>query len=180
MKEPNPNLERLVSRYLDQECSDEERRELQALVRRDADAASFLDEYVDLDREINYSLRRATGRAPVRRHVVTGWARLRRTLALGVAAAIAVFLWYSPALRQDVSQSPAASGRQATSASWFAPPPKVGDVLVDDAVRFERPQVRLEKDDSNWIVVPGERPGEFLVIEVKHVRSRTIPLQDDF
>jgi hypothetical protein len=180
MKEPNDNLERLVSRYLDQECTDEERRELQAMLRRDADAASFFDEYADLERETNFALKRALGRAPVRRRVAPSWIRMRRTAALGLAAAVAAFVWYSPSLRPDLHGTSGKHGPKTRSASWFAPPPAAGDVLVDESARYERPEVRLDKDERNWIVVPGENPGEYMVVEVKRVRTRTIPLQSDF
>jgi hypothetical protein len=64
--------------------------------------------------------------------------------------------------------------------SWFAPPPTVGDMLVEQPQRFDRPQIRVGRPDVDWIVIPSERPDEFLVVEVKRVLTRTIPIQRDF
>jgi hypothetical protein len=180
MNQPPSNLERLITRYIDEECSPEERKQLQEMLREDSAAAEFYDDTVGIEREFNVALRSAMGRPPVRRLRPPVWPRISRLIGFGLAAAAAILVWISPGHRGPSGQSNWRSGDKPAEASWFAPPPAVGDVLDEDYGRFGRPQVKLEKPERNWIVVPGEKRGEFMVIEIKSSRTRTIPLQEDF
>ncbi|MBI5863752.1 MAG: hypothetical protein HZB38_04445 [Planctomycetes bacterium] len=175
MNEPTNNLERLVSRYLDDECSVEERRQLRQLLRKDAEAEAFFEETAALDREIGRAMRHALGRPVVLRRQSPRWIQIGRAIALGAAACLA-WVFLNPG-GSATSQRPE-QGRPMR-ASWFAPPPAPADTMSDTR-GYDRPQVRLDNTESRWIVVPGERPGEFLVVEVKRVKTRTIPVQGDF
>ena len=55
-------LERLISRFLDDECSADERRVLHRTLRDDPAAAALYEEYTALDREIGHAMRSALGR----------------------------------------------------------------------------------------------------------------------
>lgn len=183
MTEPRNDFERLVSRYLDEECSPEERRQLESLLHRDRDAEAFFEETAALDREIGRLMRQSLGRSVVVRRPAARWRRAMRYSALAVAACAGLLLspqgWWS-IFGPPAADEPGESGRQPARASWFAPPPAGGDIYGPDARPFERAQVRVDKSDREWIVVPSERPGEFLVVEVKRVKTRTIPVQEDF
>jgi len=175
MSETHPEIERLISRFLDDECSEAERRTLKTTLRRDPAAALFLDESQDLDREMNYALRAAMGRSPLRRRAVPLWSRVGRWVGVGIAASVALVLWLSP------SASPERGvGERRHASSWFAPIPNPGDTFVDEAKEFERPRTYLDGSQREWIVIPSDRRGEFLIVEVKRSNRCTIQIQRDF
>ena len=173
------NIERLISRYLDDEADAGERRQLTTLVRRDPQAAALFDEQAALDREISIALRKALRRPLARPRRLRVWPRVFRTVGVAAAACLAAVFWTQP---QGAPPAPdgTAHGSFGVGRSWFAPPPASVDTLVDTPDVFERPGVHLRAADRNWIVVPGDAPGEFLIVEVKRVRTRTVHVQQDF
>jgi len=174
MSEPTHELERLISRHLDDEATADERRELNAHLRRDPAAAALFQEYADLDREVQGALRSALGRSPFR--CVPPWQRTVRVLALAAAACVAVMFWSLPGRERT---APARQGT-AQAGSWFAPLPAAGDTLVKRPARFDRPEIRFTRPRTDWVVIPSDTPGEFLVIEVSHVPTRTVRVHKDF
>jgi hypothetical protein len=174
--DPSDNLERLVSRYLDGECSPEERRQLKAMLRKDSAAEDFFEQTAALDREVGRAMRQSLGRTLVIRRRTPLWVRASRIAVLSAAACLAWLVLRTP-------DTPPISGQngltQPRRASWFAPQPVAADTLAAQP-EPERPQVRMDKMDRHWIVVPGDTPGEFLVVEVKRVKTRTVPVQEDF
>jgi anti-sigma factor RsiW len=176
MSEPAHDLERLISRHLDHESTSTERRELNARLRRDPDSAALFEEYAALDREIKHVLRSALGHVPGRFRPRPVWQRAARGLIIAAAACLALLLWLRPAHHALGPGGPA----PAQARSWFAPLPSVGDKLVEHPARFDRPQIRVGKPATDWIMIPAETPGEFLVIEVNRLLTRTIHIQRDF
>ena len=179
MNPGSPELERLISRYLDDEATAHERRELRALMRSDAAVAAEVEQYDELDREVGWALRRALGRSQLLPTVRSTWGRVGQLVALAAAASMAVMVWVSPP-RQV---SPGQGDTPARAASWFAPATPVShapDGLQTVNPSHERPRVRLRETDRDWIIIPGERPGEFMVIEVNRVRTRAIVIQREF
>jgi hypothetical protein len=179
MNSGSPDLERLISRCLDHEATRLEQRRLRTLERSDPRAAALVDDYVTLDRELGRVLRVAMGRAPLLPLRRTVWPRFGQLAALAAAACLAVMVWISPPQR---SPRPDGRGPARASASWFAPSaavPHLGDEAELQPVD-SRPRVRLRDTNRDWILIPGERPGEYMVIEVERVRTRAIAIHDDF
>jgi Putative zinc-finger len=172
------NVERLVSRFLDGECSPEERRQLEEFLKHDHTNEALFDEYASLDREFSTAMKTALGRAPLRVRRDRGLLnRGLRSVAMVAAALAAVFLWRTPP--QPAGRNEAAAGM--TASTWFIESPALpGDGFSTDSARYDRPVIRQDRSDREWIVVPAARAGEFMVIEVKRVRTRQIPIQDDF
>lgn len=176
MNEPG-ELERLITRHLDDACGPDERRRLERLTRRDPRAEAMFEEYAALDREVGAAMRQALGRSAGKRlrGGGGGWTRWRRALSVGMAACLAGVLWLAPPERAPTARGPRQAG------SLFAAPPTAHDTLDQrGASVFGRPQIRVDVPDREWILVPGEVPGEYLVVEVNRVRSRTIFLHEDF
>lgn len=176
------DVERLVSRFLDEEVSDEERRQLEEFMRRNRDAQPAVDEYFELERETRSALRSAFGTSLSARRRAIRWNRAARIGVAAVAASIVLISWQrsltpSPA---DAPGSTAAAKAAQPEASWFAPPPQAMDSLAPAPIDGERTQIHIDKSDRNWLVVPGDRPGEFLVIEVKQTKRRTIAVTQDY
>lgn len=176
MIDPSDNLERLVSRYLDGECTPEERRQLKAMLRKDSAAEDFFEETAALDREVGRAMRQSLGRTLVIRRSPPLWVRVSRIAGLSAAACLVWLVLRSQAVPPA---APSNDRPQPQRASWFAPQPVAADTLAAQP-EPERPQVRMDKMDRHWIVVPGDTPGEFLVVEVKRVKTRTVPVQEDF
>ncbi len=177
MSDPAQDLERLISRHLDGESTPEERRALNARLRREPESAALYEEYSALDHEIKHALRSAVGRSPSRHRPLPRWERAARVFVVAAAACLAAMFWFNA----GEARPPVSHPRAATQAgSWFAALPTVGDKLVEHPARFDRPQIRVGKPATNWIVIPSERPGEFLVIEVNRVLTRTVHIQRDF
>lgn len=174
MNDPRLDFDRLLSRFLDDEMSSKERREFKRVLRDDADASARYDDEAAFDREFGYALRSALGRTQAPRRLRTP-ARVARFAALAVAAALAIVFFRPP----EITNSPK-SDNPAQATSWFAPPPGVSDDFSADTRPFERPRIRVDNGTRNWIVVPGDRNGEFLIIEVKRTRTRSIVVQEDF
>lgn len=176
MTQEPTELERLITRYLDDEATRDQRRQLRRLERSDSAVAALVDEYAALDREVGNALRQTMGRTLPFGRVRSPWLRLVQATAVAAAASLAMLLWLgAPRMGQGGSTNDV---RQA--GSWFSRPaqsPDSGELPVQS---YERPRVRVRDTHRDWILVPGARPGEFMVIEVNRVRTRAIAIQDDF
>jgi anti-sigma factor RsiW len=178
MNTGSPELERLISRYIDDEATPAERRDLEA--RADADPAIdlLLIETAAIDREVGRAMRIAMDRTiplPVRRSTKVRWFQ-----AIGFAAAACIAL----VAYLNFSQKPGqpARGHKPTPAraSWFATQPPQVDVVEQVDPADVRPELRLRDTDRHWIVIPARQPGQFLLIQVDRLRTRAIRIQDDF
>ena len=176
MNPGSPELERLISRFLDDESTPDERRRLRALERSDPHVTALVDEYAALDREVGQALRTAMGRTYRLGRARSPWSRAGQFVGLAAAACVAAMLWLTPAR----NATPGGARQPAQGASWFAPAAWQADVQERTNPSYERPQVRLRDTDRDWIIVPGNRPGEFMVIEVNRVRTRAVAIQNDF
>ena len=174
MNDPTHDIERLISRHLDDEATADERRALNAQMRRDPAAAALFENCAELDREVKQALRSVLGHSPMRAAPV--WQRTLRVFVLAAAACIAVMFWSMPGGERAMPGQPGA----ARAGSWFAPLPAAGDTMVEYPARFDRPQMRFTKPQSDWVVIPSDTPGEFLVIQVKRVPTRTVRVHKDF
>ena len=171
-------LERLLSRHLDGECTPAEEQLLRTLLRREREARTLLDEYRSLDEQVGDALRQALGRLARLRVVRGKWARVGRSVAVAVAACLAALAWLQPRLpptRPGPNQP-----QQASAASWFAPAAPEGDTVEPLPPGYERPELRLRGTQRDWIVIPGDQPGTYLVIEVDHVRTHVIGVHRDY
>jgi hypothetical protein len=171
-------LEHLFSRYIDGECTPEECDLLESLTREDPAVRRMFENYRRLDQEIGGALRLAMGRP---RRVIPRrslWVRAGEVLAVAAAACLAVLLWHSPS--QPTAGPSGAGKRLQQAASWFAPTAPQGDAVEPLPSAYERPELRLRGTERNWIVIPGDRPGTYFVIEVDHVRTHVIGVHQDF
>lgn len=171
MSEPAHDLERLISRHLDDECTSRERRELNARLRRDSQAAALFEEHRALDREIKHALRSALSRSPLHHPAQPMWERTARVFVVAAAACLAAMFWFAP----DRDTSSPRDRTPAQARSWFTPPSTWGDVFTDEPTHTP-----LRGSDANWIVVPTDTPREFLVIEVNRARARVVVNHQDF
>lgn len=169
-------LEHLLSRHLDGECTPQEEQLLRSLVRREPEVRARLKDYERLDREVGDALRAALGRTP--RAAGIRWTRIGRNVVVAAAACLAAAAWLQPRL---APRRPGAGGtQQASAGSWFAPAASEGDTVEPTPPGYERPEVRLRGTQRDWIVIPGDEPGTYLVIEVDHVRTHVIGVHRDF
>lgn len=169
-------LEHLLSRHLDGECSPQEEQVLRSLLRHEPAMRARLRDYERLDRQIGDALRAALGRAP--RVSRSPWARLGRGVIVAAAACLAAAAWLQPRLSPT---GPGASRtQQASVGSWFASAGPEVDTVEPTPPGYERPELRLRGTQRDWIVIPGDQPGTYLVIEVDHVRTHVIGVHRDF
>lgn len=179
MSRRSERLEHLFARCLDHECTPQERRLLERLLREDAELRGLYEEYCRLDRVVGDTLREEAGQAARILRPSTGtWVRLAKGLAVAAAAGLAVVAWYQPA--RPAAAPGASHADQAGFSSWFAPPSAPADVIEPVTPALERPQIRLQGTQRDWLVIPGNEPGEFLVIEVNRVRTHAIGVHRDF
>lgn len=175
-------LEHLFSRAIDGEASAADRELLAALLKSDARMQALFNEYRSLDRAAGEALRQAAGRRP--RVVTLGgfWRRSGRTLLVAAAAGLAAVLWLQP-MEQHWDGRAETAPQQAGSVSmpsWFVPSVPRGDVIEPVPTAYERPELRVRGTERNWLLIPGDRPGEFFVIEANRVRTHVIVVQQDF
>ena len=171
------DLERLISRYLDDEATPHERRELERLMRSDPSIEILVDEIFLLDREAGRVLRQVMGRTTPFPAGHSRWSRVGQMVMLATAAALALATWLSP-----TPQTRQRSNDQYMRAnnSWFAPYTPRTDGLQAVNPAYEQPQLRLRNTDRHWIIIPSERSGEYLLIEMDRVRTHAIVIQDEF
>ncbi len=194
---PVGSMERLISRYLDDELRSEERVELHRRMREDAVARALFDEMVALDRAAGEALRAAAGRALIRADARaagrTGVAFRRRWLrvlpAMATAAAASVAWWsMAPAINsadrggQRTLQARAANGIGTTHAdgSWFAPIRQMSEYFSPVSPEHERPQVRINQTQRDLLLIPRGVPGEYYLIEVDLTKTQVVKIQRDF
>jgi len=176
---PTTDLERLISRYLDREDSPTERRALEALLRRDPQARELLTQTAAIDRAVARALCQAMGRPCRQTARALPWTRVGQFGLLAAAACVALALWVGLP-RQAVSPGPTPSA-QAGWTSWFSPQPSpTGDLLRRIDPSHERPRQRWQTTDRDWIIVPGQRPGEYFLIELDRVRTCAVVIEDEF
>jgi anti-sigma factor RsiW len=179
MNRGSKDLEHLISRFLDREIAEDERRALEDTVRGDAQAARLFAQTAELDRRVGAALRSARDRATLRPAPWRGRRLPVRWVTVGVAASLAgLFLLVPPDRSRPAGRVPAGFNG-ARTASLFAAP-ALGDTYVPDSVVSAPPQVRLEETERDWLVIPGPQPGEFLVVEVKRTQIRKVGIQQDF
>lgn len=171
------NVERLVSRFLDDEVSDEERRQLEDFLKRNRSAEPAVDEYFEIERETRSALRRTFGATSAARRRAIRWSWASRIVTGSIAACIVILSVSRP---QQPIATDDSTGAADHVPSWFAPPPSFGDMLVESVDMANGPQIQIDKSDRNWIVVPGDAQGEFLVVEVKQTKRRSIAVHQDY
>ncbi|MBL8880170.1 MAG: hypothetical protein JNG88_13715 [Phycisphaerales bacterium] len=166
-------IERLISRMLDDEATVSERREFDVVARSDPRAAALFEESRSLDREFGVALRAAMGRSvPLRR--AQRWRAALRVIGVAAAACLALFAWKQPA-------RPPSDGRQPQAASsWFGPDDAQADRFDPRSRLYDAPIEQRRKVDSEWIVIPAENPGEFMVISVDRIKTRASAKQRGF
>lgn len=169
--ERDEQLERLISRFLDGEAGADERRALNSRVDADPSVRALLDEYAAIDREAGYAMRRALGRRMGVRHVPR-WVEALRPVLVAAAACLAVLVWISP-------QRPPAREAAPARGSLFAPP-DWGDRISPASPLAEIPHAGRRDRQQDWIVIPSDRPGEYLLIQVERTRTRAVPIHRDY
>ena len=174
MTHPRDSLEHLISRILDEEATASERRDLNAQLRRDPAAAALFEAERALDREFKVVLHRALGHSIVHKRPRPIWERTARTLALAAAACLTLLFWSLPAEKTTPENV------QAAATSWFRSPSPGSDALTTDPAALEPAVTPLQDTNADWIVIPSDKPGEFLVIEVNRVKTRMVVNQRDF
>lgn len=177
MSNAREHVERLISRSLDRELSASQEAELSATLARDAEARTCFEEWRKIDALSREVLRGVIASSTP---CVVGAARMQpwvRTLSCGLAACLAMLVWTAP------SQRPGGGGglQQASAASsWFEPPSPPVDVYEPMPAEFQRPHVRVHDSERDWLIVPGERPNEFFVIEVDRVKTEIQRIEKGF
>jgi hypothetical protein len=180
MSRESDRLEHLFSRRLDGECTPAERALLEKLARDNPHVREEFEAYRELEQLLGSALRTEMGRPQPASRTRTAWRQVGRTAALAVAACIAAIAWLQPGMR------PAAAprGRQPAHAQsigpWFAPARPAVDVVEPVPSAYERPELRVRGTQRDWIVIPGDQPGSYYVIEVDRERTHVIPVRRDF
>lgn len=178
------NLERLFSRELDGESTAEDRALLEDLLRNDPRVQQLFDEYCALDRAIGSALQTAVGQPPPALRLRPGWRKVGRGLLVAAAASLAAIVWYRPAapLAQGPNDPTQAGPAVATPSRWVMPTAHTPRTDVGQPVPrvYERPELKVRGTQREWILVPGDEPGTFLVIEVDRIRTHVIPVHKDF
>jgi hypothetical protein len=171
MKMDLEQVERLISRHLDGEASAEQQRELRVALRRSDEARALFEEMSGLDREINAALRDALGAngrtLPVRfRTLRVGW-----TAGLAAAACLALVSWWNPTVMHKLNDNARRGGMSTIS---------VGDMYGPQAPSYDYPRVKVKDTNRQYLMIPADRPGEYLLIEVNRVQTQAVPLHRDF
>ncbi len=173
-------IERLISRVLDHEASEQDRRRLEAAIRYDARARVLFRQMAVLDDRVGRALHEALERSGPRPAVPSAaggrgharrWRWVTRLVGVAAAASVVGLLAHVPGKRARA---------EAPRASWFEPLPGPRDSLAEPDAFASIPAVRLRDADRRWVVVPARRPGEYLVVEVARIYERTIPLERDY
>ena len=172
-------LEHLISRCLDDECTADERQVLESLTRGDAEVRALFEDTQRLDRCVGDALRQTLRRSPDAIPIRTSRIRISQTLTVAAAACLAALFWFQPkpAAHDPGNQPPQ---KAALGSSWFAAPAPQGDAVEPLPSAYERPELRVRGTQRDWIIIPGDEPGTYLVIEVDHVRTHVIGVHRDF
>jgi hypothetical protein len=171
----NEHLEHLISRFLDNEATPAERRDLNAQLACDPLATALYEQTAALDREVGRAMRLATGRTLLLRPLTGrrgGWSRL---IGVAAAAALAGILILRGQPLGDADAPLQAGG------NWgFLPAEPPGDTFVAPESQYPLPHVQLRDTHRDWLLVPAEQPGQFLVIEVQRVQTRAVGIHNDY
>lgn len=169
---PDEPLERLISRYLDGEAHAAERRELRRRLRQDPVAKALFEEQSLLDRQIARAMRQALRRPVMRAGFRSAWVQTLRGAALAAAACLATV---AIGLREPRGTRPTPMHQ---AASLFLPVPE--DSVRRETPLYARPGLPVQDSEREWILLPGERPEEYLVIEVNRIHTRLLRVHRDF
>ncbi|MBK9118755.1 MAG: hypothetical protein IPM18_04020 [Phycisphaerales bacterium] len=171
-------LEHLFSRFLDDECTSEERALVRRLIRTDATARALFDEMHALDLAVGTALR--TALRPALRLHNDRW-RPWRQIGMAAAACLAFVLLLPPATEPLATTPGVRPGTAAATASWFVNGnDPVRDWIAPTDPSYERPEVRVRGLRSDWVVIPGEAPDQYFLIEVEHVGLHKLRVHADF
>lgn len=175
MSEGSHRLEHLLWRYLDGECTPEERELVEGLAREDRQVRTALASCRRLDLLVGEALHGAVGRSAYRAAARTWRARVGRGVAVAVAACLAALAWLYPGTGgRDADTARAAQG------SWFMTPAPQLDAAAPLPSAYVRPELRLRGTARDWIVIPADEPGRYLVIEVERVQTHVIAVHRDY
>ncbi len=176
------HLERLITRYLDQEAMPAERAELRRVLDADPAAQALYHELSALDVEAGRALRHAMptrvgGTAhPARRQPIA------QTVGLVAAACLMAMVWiWSPTAQSPngpVNAGPSVGPSLGAPSRWRAP--TLDGSAQIQPVLLERPYSGRRHTQRNWIVVPGDRPNEIYLIEVNQVQTRAVVVHADY
>ncbi|HQL55314.1 MAG TPA: hypothetical protein PLQ87_11450 [Phycisphaerae bacterium] len=179
MSAGSDRLEHLFSRYLDGECTPQERALLESLLRRESEVRAQFDEYRAVDRAVGGALRAAMeqpGSVVPRRGVGL---RVAKGLTVAAAACLAAFVWLQPK-QTAPTRGAGRPTMEAGAGSWFAPLVPQVDSIEQVPTAYVRPELRVRGTEREWIVIPGGEPNTYLVIEVDRVRTHVIGVHRDF
>lgn len=177
-------LEHLFSRFLDDECSPDERTLVRRVLRTDPVARALFMEMRSIDEAVGGALRAVarpqTAAAQAQPHV-RHRRPLWRNVVLAAAACIAMAIWMRPALHPAGDQAASIQRGTVAPASWFANGQRpAGDWIMPADPSCERPEVRLRGVRSDWVVIPAEDSGTYFLIEVQSVGTHKLGVHADF
>lgn len=176
MRPESENLERLISRFLDNEATPNQRRTLDDSLARDPGARALFEDITALDREAAAALHSALDRPRLISNPRIIRLRLSNWLVAAAAAAACVAAVVLPNVLNAPNRRPTAGGPEQARAinSWIAPnaPDAGGDRFEPQSTEFLRPHQSVRDAQRDIILVPGRNPGEFMVIEVNRSRER--------
>lgn len=179
MYETDEQLERLITRFLDNEITSAEKRALDARLARDPSARSLFEEVCAFDREAGRSMRTAVQGAVVLRPATANRMQRFGRVAAGLAAAcIGFFAWMSP--REFSGELPGGAASSVARASWFQPLRQMSEIFSPVKPEYERPSLRLQQTDREWLMIPSDVPGQYYLIEVDRTKTRLVGLHGDF
>jgi len=172
-------LERLISRELDGECTRAERKHLRQVLDRQPDVRARYEEMHAVDRAARDALRHALGRSSETLRLAArrpGW---MRGLLVAVAAGLATLVWLHPGQRGGrVPASPARPRAEAGLTAWRPTSPR--DVVEPVPAAYERPELRWRGTQREWIIIPGDGPNVYMLIEMDQVRTHIIGVHRDY
>ena len=178
----NERLEHLFSRVLDNEATPAERALCESLCREHPHVAAAFEDYRQLDQAVGSALR-ASWQQPQQAYPLypRRWTRAGKVMAIAAAAAcLALFAWLHPRPPGTGSVSKPLVQASALPTSWFSPAPVQADTGEPVPLTYERPAVHVRGVQRQWIIVPGDQPGVYRIIQVDRVRTHAIPVHRDF
>jgi len=172
-------LERLISRELDGECTRAERRHLRAVLDRQPDLQARYDEMHAIDRAAHYALRKALGRSPQTLRPALpgpGWVR---GFLVAAAAGLAAMVWL-PSGQRSIREPAGARPPVEANMAGVRPALPSRDEVAPLPAAYERPELRWRGTQREWLVIPGDRPGLYMLIEMDQVRTHVIGVHRDY
>jgi anti-sigma factor RsiW len=186
-------LERLISRSLDHELSAEESAELERWLERDPAAERLYEQMAWVDAQVVEALHGDLAHDDLDRdelvhsglmiapsQQVPWW----RAAGVAVAAGIASLFWMgqpqavTPDAANSTHNSQASMGLFPNDSIWAAP--AIDSAAPVDKEMFGLEHTGLHDVDRKWVIMPSEEPGEYLLIEIRRVRTEAYPLHADF